>query len=68
MRLNLASLLALSIALFAVLGSAQGPPRRTAYESKCGSEIKWLDDFEAAKAAAKESGKPVLWLGPHAHG
>ena len=30
----------------------QGPPRRKPYDSKCGSEIQWVDDFDAAAVEA----------------
>lgn len=57
-------LVALIGSCFAGAIAAQGPPPRVRYASRCGSEIPWLDDFEAAKKAAAETGKPVFWFVP----
>ncbi|MEE9390888.1 MAG: hypothetical protein V3W41_00105 [Planctomycetota bacterium] len=66
-RIALAGLLLLTFG-FCSATKAQGPPQRTVYESKCGSEIAWLTDFEAAKAAALKSKKPVFWYVPASYG
>ncbi len=47
--------------------NAQGPPRRTAYASACGSEMGWFTDLEAAKAASKKQKKPIFWFVPTAY-
>ena len=58
-------ILPIAIFLLAIIPlHAQGPPRRTVYESKCGSEIPWLEDFEEAAALAKKEKKPIFWFVP----
>ena len=63
--------LALSAVLFLFMtatATAQGPPRRTEYKSRCGSEISWLESVAEAKSRAAETGKPIFWFIPAADG
>jgi hypothetical protein len=46
------------------LFAQSGPPPREAYASPCGSEIPWLDDFEAASKKAAAEKKPIFWFVP----
>jgi hypothetical protein len=58
----------LTIFLLAASTVAQGPPRRTEYKSRCGSEIAWIESIDVAKAKASAENKPIFWFIPSADG
>ncbi|MEZ6196445.1 MAG: hypothetical protein R3F20_12070 [Planctomycetota bacterium] len=70
MVLRRLALLSLVVGLLAApaLRAQSGPPPRSAYASRCGSEIAWMEDLDAALARAAEEKKPVFWFVPTARG
>lgn len=60
------TLLALIFGFISIPLSAQGPPRRSAYVSECGSGVDWAEDYEEALSLAKKLKKPIFWYVPTA--